>query len=84
MKARHEFNSDKDYKKYLQTCFAGLAMQGYLANPAEADITPTYVLEKLGFPKETKYVFEEHYPKYVANISVQYADALLQQLNSKP
>lgn len=32
MKARHEFDSDEEYQKYLRTYFAAMAMQGILAN----------------------------------------------------
>lgn len=31
MKARHEFESEKEYKEYLRKYFAGLAMQGLIA-----------------------------------------------------
>lgn len=61
--------------------FAIKAMQGFLANPSETEITSTYVLEKLGLPKETKYDFEKHYTKYVAKIAVSYADALIAELD---
>jgi len=61
--------------------FAAKAMQGYMANSAETEISSTYVLELLGLPKDTKYIFSEHYPAYVAKLSVLYADALLDALN---
>jgi hypothetical protein len=61
--------------------FAGLAMQGHLANANESTISSTYVLEALGLPKDTKYSFEEHYTKYIAQISVKYSDALLNELS---
>jgi hypothetical protein len=41
MKARHEFESLEDYKEYLRHYYAGLAMQGMLANPElEVNTTP--------------------------------------------
>lgn len=61
--------------------FATNAMKGFLANPSETEITSTYVLERLGLPKETKYDFEKHYTKYVAKIAVSYADSLIAELN---
>jgi len=63
--------------------FAIQAMQGQLSNASESDVPSTYVLEKLGLPKETKYSFEDHYPKYVAKISRMYADALLAELSNE-
>jgi hypothetical protein len=33
MKAKHEFPYKEDYKEYLKTYFAGLAMQGLCATP---------------------------------------------------
>lgn len=65
----------------LREHFAAKAMQGFLANPSETDITSAYVLERLGLPKDTKYDFEKHYTKYVAKIAVSYADALIAELN---
>jgi hypothetical protein len=62
--------------------FAIQAMQGQLSNSSESDVPSTYILEKLGLSKETKYSFEEHYPKYVAKISRMYADALLDELSN--
>lgn len=61
--------------------FAAKAMQGYMANSAETEIPCTYILDVLGLPKDTKYIFTEHYPAYVAKLSVLYADALLDALN---
>jgi len=61
---------------------AAMAMQGYLSNSAESEITTAHVLKTIGLPTETKYSFEEHYPKYVAKISLMYADELLKQLES--
>jgi hypothetical protein len=37
MKAKHEFPYKEDYKEYLKTYFAGLAMQGLLANQYSID-----------------------------------------------
>jgi hypothetical protein len=67
----------------LRQHFAAKAMQGFMSNPTEAEISSTYVIEFLGLDKETKYSFKDHYPKYVAKISVAYADALIAELNVK-
>jgi hypothetical protein len=61
--------------------FAISAMKGFLANSSETEISSTYVLEAIGLPKETKYSFDEHYTKYVSQIAVKYADALLAELS---
>lgn len=61
--------------------FSAKAMQGFMSNPTEAKTTTTHVFEILGLNKETKYSFKDHYFKYVAQISVSYADALIEQLN---
>lgn len=58
------------------------AMKGFLANPSETEVSSTYVLEAIGLPKDTKYSFDEHYTKYVSQIAVKYADALLAELSN--
>jgi hypothetical protein len=63
--------------------FAAMAMQGFLANSSETDVSSAYVLQAIGLPKETKYSFDEHYPKYVSKIAAKYADALLKELETK-
>ncbi len=62
--------------------FAAMAMQGILSNSAESSVSTSFVLQELGLPKETKYVYEEHYTAYVAKVSCAFADALIKQLNS--
>lgn len=63
--------------------FAAMAMQGYLANSAETDVTTAHVRAVLGLEKETEYVYAKHYTSYVAKLSVQYADALLTELEKE-
>lgn len=60
--------------------FAGLAMQGLLSNSEESTIHFSVILKFLGLPKDTQYSFEEHYTKYIAKLSIQYADDLLKEL----
>lgn len=62
--------------------FAVKAMQGHLSNSAESETTAAYILERIGLPRDTKYEFDKHYLKYVAKISVMYADALITELNA--
>jgi hypothetical protein len=64
--------------------FAGLAMQGYLSNSAESDMGINHIKKVIGVPNETEYSFQDHYPKYVAKVSLMYADELLKQLSAKP
>lgn len=33
MKSRYDFNTEQDYREYLRFYYAGMAMQGLLANP---------------------------------------------------
>lgn len=64
--------------------FAGLAMQGLLANSAENDTTIYHILKTIGLQKETEYIYEVHYPMYIAKIATLHADALLKQLENQP
>ena len=66
----------------LRQHFAAKAMQGYLANSFESEVPGSYVIDILGLPKDTKYEFVKHYPKYVAKLSVLLADALIAELNA--
>lgn len=47
MKSTQDFSSHEDYKKYLRTYFAGLAMQGLLASNdgRESDIIARHSIE---------------------------------------
>lgn len=60
--------------------FASVAMQGIMSNPEESQVDPSTVLKFLGLDEKPPYDFREHYPKYIAKLSVMYADALLKEL----
>jgi hypothetical protein len=61
--------------------FAGLAMQGLLMEPNQGDISTKHVLKIIGISEDTEYDYLIHYPKYLAKLSIIYADELLNQLN---
>ncbi len=62
--------------------FSALSMQGILAGGDEGS-TITSILEALGLNKDTKYTYMEHYPAYIAKLSINYADELLKQLEKQ-
>lgn len=64
MKARHEFNSDEEYAKYLRIYFTAKAMEGYLLS------NPGYYQGDHGAPV----------PSEIAKASVEMADATLSEL----
>lgn len=67
MKSRQDFESDLDWTEYLQQYYAGLAMQGILANHWCQN----------HFKNELNAIeFKD-----VAEQSIRYADALIRQLN---
>ena len=80
--AIHDTNSHVQYRLTKREHFAAMAMQAILSNPSESGVPSTYILEQIGLPKETTYIFTEHYPKYIAKISIGYSDELLKQLES--
>lgn len=61
--------------------FASLAMQGMLADPSQFDVPINFIMDYIGVPRSVIYSPEVHYPKYLAKRSVQYADALLAELD---
>jgi len=64
--------------------FAAMAMQGFLSDSTNSEITANTVLEDLALPKETEYDYMIHWMSYVAKRSVLHADALIAELNKKP
>jgi hypothetical protein len=62
---------------------AARAMQGLLSNPAEVSVSVLHILKVLGLPEDTKYSNLEHWPKYIAALSFQHADALLNFLEDE-
>ncbi len=71
--------SNEELRKY----YIGVAMQGILSNPNESDPSASYVKHVLGLPNDTNYVHQTHHPKFIAALSVLYADALIEELNNK-
>jgi allophanate hydrolase subunit 1 len=65
MKARHEFETDQAYQKYLRTYFAAMAMQGLLASFTEKAANGNWGNDL----------------KEVAEVSALSADALINALN---
>ena len=65
MKSRNEFTTNEEYNEYLRIYFAGLAMQGMLANP-------NGVMTESGM--------WWHSPDEFARLSIICADELLKQL----
>lgn len=65
----------------IRTQIAAMAMQGMLANPSEDRVSATHVIEYLGLPKGISYVFEVHWPQYIAKKSLMHADGLIAELN---
>jgi hypothetical protein len=62
--------------------FARSAMQGLLMEPNTGGISTKHILKILGLSEDTEYDYLTHYPKYLAKLSIIYADELLNQLNS--
>lgn len=62
--------------------FAGMAMQAILGGSSENDITAAFVLKEIGLETSTTYSFKEHYPRYIAKLSVRFSDALLAELST--
>lgn len=67
MKSEHDFKYTDDWEKYQRQYYAGLAMQGLLAN-------------HLGAMAESGRV---HSPGSVERIAVMHADALIEELNKE-
>ena len=75
MKSRNEFTTNEEYNKYLRIYFAGLAMQGLLANPQYWK----RVYKTLSSLKADKDSIECVF----AQFSIKLADEILQQLEEK-
>lgn len=74
MKARHEFNSQKEYQEYLKTYFAAMAMQGVMAgvnSSKEAWTDYINTANKKGISID----------ELIAKNSIDAADALINELN---
>ena len=61
--------------------FAAQAMNGFLSNSNESDVTRSFVLEFLELPKDTPFSIKDHFPQYVAKMAVSFADALGKELS---
>lgn len=61
---------------------SAMAMQAELSRSSE-DVSIDFIFKKLGLPKETEFHFDIHYVRYVAKMSVIYADALLEELSKE-
>ena len=75
MKARNEFTTNEEYNEYLRIYFAGLAMQGLLANPQYWK----RVYKTLSSLKANKDSIECVFTQF----SIKLADEILQQLEEK-
>ena len=75
MKSRNEFTTNEEYNEYLRIYFAGLAMQGLLANPQYWK----RVYKTLSSLKADKDSIECVF----AQFSIKLADEILQQLGEK-
>ena len=75
MKSRNEFTTNEEYNEYLRIYFAGLAMQGLLANPQYWK----RVYKTLSSLKADKDSIECVF----AQFSIKLADEILQQLEEK-
>ena len=75
MKSRNEFTTNEEYNEYLRIYFAGLAMQGLLANPQYWK----RVYKTLSSLKADKDSIECVF----AQFSIKLADEILQQLENK-
>jgi len=58
-------------------------MKGILSNPSDWNVSTSFILEYLGLPPDTKYLYNVHYPQYLAKTSISFADALLNELSSQ-
>lgn len=72
MKARHEFDTEEDYHKYLKTHFAAMAMQGLLFGTFK-------FLEENPMPEPINQILNK---EKLAKEASELADALLTQLTS--
>lgn len=63
--------------------FAALAMQGVITELADSNFRTEQVLDALRLPRDTKYSWEVHWPRFVAGRAVGYADALIAALNKE-
>ena len=68
MKSRNEFTTNEEYNEYLRIYFAGLAMQGLLANSYG------------GMTSGGSRTFS---PNEISKLAVLHADELLKQLENK-
>ena len=75
MKSRNEFTTNEEYNEYLRIYFAGLAIQGLLANPQYWK----RVYKTLSSLKADKDSIECVF----AQFSIKLADEILQQLEEK-
>ena len=75
MKSRNEFTTKEEYNEYLRTYFAGLAMQGLLANPQYWK----RVYKDISTLKSDKDSIECVFAHY----SIKIAEELLEQLEGK-
>ena len=75
MKSRNEFTTNEEYNEYLRIYFAGLAMQGLLANPQYWK----RVYKTLSSLKADKDSIECVF----AHFSIKLADEILKQLEEK-
>ena len=75
MKSRNEFTTNEEYNEYLRIYFAGLAMQGLLANPQYWK----RVYKTLSSLKANKDSIECVFTQF----SIKLADEILKQLEEK-
>ena len=75
MKTRNEFTTNEEYNEYLRIYFAGLAMQGLLANPQYWK----RVYKTLSSLKANKDSIECVFTQF----SIKLADEILKQLEEK-
>lgn len=62
--------------------FAAMAMQGLISDPSNDELSPDFILMHLGL-KDIRYDYPKHFSMYIAKLSVEYADALLKELEEQ-
>lgn len=74
---------DVHYGLTKREYFSSQAMKGHLSSPSECDINSSYILKSIRLPTNSQYIPNEHHPKYIAQLAVYHADALLAELALK-